>query len=93
MHQVVKILMAQHRGLKIGFIGFVIAFVGAAVGFSGFQIDERWLSLTGFTVTVFGVLIGFVGITYGWITEGKQAIGGSVEAAGELRNKIRDLWK
>ena len=85
--------MVQHRGLKIGFIGFVIAFVGAAVGFSGFHIDERWLSLAGFIITVFGVVIGFVGIAYGWITEGKQAIGGSVEAAGELRSKLKRLWK
>lgn len=85
--------MAQRRGLQIALAGFVTAMLGAIAGFSGFQIEERWLSVVGFTITAIGVTIGFIGIVYGWITEGKRAITGSGRAAGELRNKISRLWK
>lgn len=78
----------QVRGLKIGFTGFVIAAIGAALGFAGFQIDEKALSLAGLVVVVVGVAIGFAGIVYGWVTEGKHAIAGSVQSAKELRDKI-----
>jgi hypothetical protein len=80
--------MAQRKGLQIGFTGFAFSLAGVALGLYGFHIDERWMSVAGFVVTGIGVLVGFTGIVYGWITEGKRAIGGSVEAARELRNKI-----
>lgn len=80
--------MTQRRGLKVGLTGFAIALVGAVAGFGGFEIDQRWLSLTGFGITAAGVIVGFIGIVYGWITEGKQAITGSFEAAKNLRSKI-----
>lgn len=78
----------QFRGLRIGLAGFAIAAIGAALGFAGFQIDEKALALVGFAVVVIGVVIGFVGIVYGWITEGKRAITGSVQSAKDLRDKM-----
>lgn len=79
--------MVQRRGMKIGLAGFAIALVGAAIGFGGFEIDQRWLSIIGFVITVAGVAVGFVGIVYGWITEGKQAVTGGLEVAKQLHNK------
>lgn len=77
----------QVRGLRIGLAGFVIAVVGAALGFAGFHIEERWLSIAGFVITVVGVIVGFAGIVYGWVTEGRRAITGSVQSAKELRDR------
>jgi len=85
--------MAQRKGLIIALVGFAIAMLGAIAGFAGFQIEEQWLSISGFAITVMGVAIGFIGIVYGWITGGEHAITGSGEAARELRNKIGRLWK
>jgi VIT1/CCC1 family predicted Fe2+/Mn2+ transporter len=81
-------MTAVVRGLKIGFAGFVIAAIGAALGFAGFFIEERTLSLVGLAITVAGVAVGFVGLIYGWITEGKRAITGSVQASRDLREKF-----
>jgi len=81
------------RGLKVGLAGFVIAAVGAVLGFTGFFVEERWLSILGFAITVVGVAIGFAGIVYGWVTEGKRAIAGSVQSARELRDKITTTSK
>lgn len=81
------------RALKVAFAGFVIALIGAVVGFGGFHVGERWLSIAGFAITIFGVAIGFIGIVYGWIMHGKQAITGSAQATTELRDKITGLWK
>ena len=79
--------MNQQRGMKIGLAGFVIALVGAAIGFSGFEIDQRWLSIIGFVTTVAGVAVGFIGIVYGWITVGKHSITGGLEITKKLHNK------
>ena len=76
--------MGRNIGMKIGFGGFVVALIGAVVGFSGYGIGERGLSLIGFVITVLGVCIGFCGIVYGWISEGRKAISGSIEAAKKL---------
>jgi hypothetical protein len=81
-------MATQVRGVKIGLIGFGIAAVGAAVGFAGFFLEVRWLSITGLAITAIGVIVGFAGIVYGWLTEGKRAITGSVQSTRELRDKI-----
>ena len=78
----------QRKGVKIGFTGFVIALVGAVVGVAGFHFEQRWLAITGFAITVVGVAVGFIGIGYAWITEGRQALAGSVDAARKLRKMI-----
>lgn len=79
------------RNLKIGFYGFVTAVIGVAIGFCGFAIDTRWLSVIGFGITVVGVSVSFVSIAYGLIAEGRYAITGSVNAARDLSQKIRRL--
>jgi hypothetical protein len=76
--------MIPVTGVKIGLAGFAIAAIGAAVGFAGFQIDEKALALVGLAVVVVGVVIGCAGIVYGWITEGKRAIKGSIQFAKDL---------
>lgn len=81
--------MNSRRGLKIGFAGFLLALFGALGAFAGFEINERWLSVSGFLVVVAGVAIGFIGIVYSWVTEGKQSIGGSFGAAKKMGDKIK----
>lgn len=81
--------MNSRRGLRIGFAGFVLALIGALGAFVGFEIQERWLSLSGFLVVVSGVAIGFIGIVYSWVTEGKQAVAESFGAAKKLSDKIK----
>lgn len=81
------------RGLRICFAGFVIAAIGAGLGFAGFFIEERMLSLVGLALTVTGVAVGFVGLAYGWITEGKRAITGSVQASRDLQKKFSSSEK
>lgn len=80
--------MKLSRGLKIGFSGFVIALLGAVTVFFGFEIERRWLSVAGYVIAIVGVAVGFAGIVYGWITEGRQAVTGSLAAAKKLRHKI-----
>lgn len=82
--------MSQSKGLKIFFVGFLIAGVGALSGFGGFQFNMRWLSIAGFVLVVIGVAVAFIGILYGWITEGRRALTGSVDAAKDLaKGKIK----
>lgn len=66
-----KFLNGANRGVRIAFVGFVVALIGVAVGFFSFYVGERWLSLGSFAVTVGGVFIGFVGVVYGWLCDAK----------------------
>lgn len=86
-------MVSHHVSLHIALIGFGIALVGAIIGFSGFYIEERWLSVMGFCITGLGVIIGFVSIVYGWMRTGKQAISGGILVGKNLRVKIKRLWK
>lgn len=74
--------------MRIAFVSFLVALTGVAVGFLGFHIDARWLAVIGFGLTVVGVLIGFVGVSIGWVHDSKDAIGGSVRAADNLRSRF-----
>lgn len=74
--------------LKIALTGFAIAAVGVALGFSGTSINVPWLAQLGFFVVLFGVLIGIIGLFFGWLKEGRSAIRGSRKAAENIRNKL-----
>jgi len=81
------------RGMQIAFGGFVVALIGVVAGFLGFYVNERWLSVAGLGITAIGVLIGFVGVAYGWMRDAKPAVKGSVQAAKELRSKLLSRWR
>lgn len=85
--------MSRLSGFYVGFVGFIIAGVGVAAGFAGFVIERRWLSLLAFAITVLGLVIGFIGIAYRWVTSGSQAFQGSLPAAKDLAAKIKRYWK
>lgn len=78
-------------GLQIAFAGFLIAIVGAIAGFSGFHVNERWLSLLGFVLVASGVFVGFVGVAYGWKRETKRAVKGSIQATNEMRSRLQQI--
>ena len=84
--------MSHSKGLKIGVTGFLVAVVGAIFGFGGFQFNVQWLSIIGFAIVGMGVVVGFVGILYGWLTEGRHALSGSVDAAKELTKGKADRF-
>ena len=81
-------LHGTSRGMRIAAAGFAVALIGVIAGFVGFDVNERWLSITGFAVTAAGVLIGFAGVAHGWIYNAKRAIKGSAQAADELSSKL-----
>ena len=72
-------------GVWIAVGGFTLTLIGAAISFYS---ESKGLSLTGFITTSIGVLIGFIGVIYGWIYNSKTAIKGSVKAAKELQSKL-----
>ncbi len=76
------------RGMRIATVGFVVALMAVVIGFVGFYVNERWLSIAGFVVTTVGVLIGCGGVVYGWLQDAKRAIKGSTQAAEELSSKL-----
>lgn len=52
--------------LRLGFVGFLIAAVGAAIAFSiDYGPDNPW-SYVAFSIVAAGVLVGFVAIGWGW---------------------------
>lgn len=56
----------KRKDMKIAFLGFVIALAGVTLGFFGYQIQARWMSVASFFITCLGILVGAVGIAYGW---------------------------
>lgn len=83
----------KFSALNVAFAGFCIAALGAMTGFIGFGIEIRWVTLVAFVVTTFGVILGFIGIIYGWITYGGAVIGKSIRAEEELVAKIKRFLK
>lgn len=81
--------MNKYSGLRISFIGFILAAAGVAGGFIGFAVERRWISLVAFGVTLLGIAIGFGGIIYAWVRTGRDAIKGSIPASKELAAKIK----
>jgi hypothetical protein len=85
--------MTKIKGLSIALVGILFAMIGVISGFGGFYLELRWLSMAGFAITTFGVGIGFIGVIYGWVVEGKRAITGRREGTEALRKKINHFWK
>ena len=74
-------------------VGFGLAVLGTTIGFVGFSIDQRWVSLVGFAIVAAGVTTGVIAIFYGWLKEGRRAIGGSWQGMGSLRDCIMRFLK
>jgi len=91
--KVLNMSSKPNRVIQIGFSGFVIALIGIVLGFGGFYLNERWISLIGFPITVLGVIIGFLAVAYGWITFGRKAITESGQAAASLSEKVIGFFK
>lgn len=53
---------------QTAFPGFLIALVGAAVGFTGQWLDQRWMLWIAFFVAMCGIAIGWAGIAWGFFT-------------------------
>ena len=52
--------------LRLGFAAFLVAGVGAALGFTAHSIEVRWLAVSAFGLVVIAVACGFVAIGWGW---------------------------
>lgn len=62
--------------LRVGFFAFVVGLVGVGLGFLGFAIEVRWLSILGYCVVALSVSTGFGGIALGWVRIIQQIIKG-----------------
>ena len=54
--------------LRTALSGFFIALAGAAIGFTGQWLDQRWMLWIAFFVVVCGIAMGWVGIAWGYFT-------------------------
>jgi len=59
--------------MRIGGIGFLVSFLGATLGFSGFYFGLRAISWFGFVITGIGVAAGFIGVIYLWVCDTKES--------------------
>jgi hypothetical protein len=76
--------------IKVGLAAFGMATVGVVLGFVGwYVVGSPPLAQLGFFVTVGGVGIGFVAIVVGQVLYGRRAVGGSVKAMKDLRQKFK----
>lgn len=77
------------RALRIGFVGLVIAVCGALLGVAGWAAGLRLFWVGGFVIGLVGWAVGLIGIGYGWVTGGRQAM---VEGlSGTVRVLVR-FW-
>jgi hypothetical protein len=60
------------RSLRLGFLGFVVAAVGAALGFSIDYGPGNPLAYAALVLVVFGIAIGFIAIAWGFYEFFKQ---------------------
>lgn len=77
--------------LRWGALGFLIAAIGAGLGFLGFALEERAVSLVGFWVCSAGVLLGSIAVVVGivkWLKHPKQNLSVSIEAGRQLRSRF-----
>lgn len=52
--------------LRLGVGAFLVAALGAAMGFSGHALELRWLALVAFWLVVAAVACGLFAILWGW---------------------------
>jgi hypothetical protein len=50
--------------MRLGFLGFVVAVIGVAIGFVSQSIKP--IAYIAFGITLIGVVIGFIAIAWGW---------------------------
>jgi hypothetical protein len=61
--------------LRLGYLGFLIAAIGVAFGFSIDYRPGNPLAYVAFAVVATGVAIGFVSIAWGWVDFLRSALG------------------
>jgi hypothetical protein len=63
-----RFLTGSPKPVRLGFLGFVVAAIGAALGFSIDYGPGNPLAYVAFGIVVLGVAIGFLGVGWGWCT-------------------------
>lgn len=61
-----RFLAGSPKPLRLAFLGFVVAAVGAALGFSIDYGPGNPLAYVAFGIVVLGVAAGFIGVGWGW---------------------------
>lgn len=61
------------KPMRLGFLGFVIAVVGVALGFSIDYGPGNPLAFLAFGIVVLGVAVGFIAVAWGWAIFFKEA--------------------
>lgn len=60
------------HALKIAFLGFSVVALGVFLGFLGFTVGRREISIAGFFICNLGAIIFFFGMALGWIKDGPK---------------------
>jgi hypothetical protein len=63
-----RFLAGSPKPLRLAFLGFVVAAVGAALGFSIDYGPGNPLAYVAFGIVGLGVAVGFIGVGWGWCT-------------------------
>ena len=59
-HSIIK------QPLRLGVGAFLVAALGAGVGFAAHAFEWRWLALSAFWLVVVAVVCGFFAVAWGW---------------------------
>lgn len=62
------------REIKIVFLGFIVAGIGVILGFIGYAVEIKILSILGFGVCIIGIMVGVYGVLHGWIQNLKKIL-------------------
>jgi hypothetical protein len=52
--------------LIVFFVAFMVAAVGVGLGFLGFGINVRWLSIVGYCIAITAIVACFLSVAFGW---------------------------
>ena len=66
--------------LRLGAVAFLVAVLGAALGFFAHSVELRWLALAAFWLVAIAVVCGFAAIAWGWWRVGSAQKGGDKNA-------------
>lgn len=59
-------------GMRIAFAGFLVALYGGLTGAVAAWIGIQWAAVFEFILVMIGVILGFIGIIWGWAELGKR---------------------
>lgn len=66
--------MSFEDEVRLAVIGFIVGVIGVCIGFLGFYVELRAVSVIGFLVTAFGIVIVFSFVLTGRVRVGRSFV-------------------